>query len=356
MAFAELKLLQSDVFYVDEQAGPLRDLPQGVFFFGRENWFPIAAVERFLADAGCPMLALFGPPGTGKTHLLDLLEKRLTARHPQATILRWNAAEFGQEFASALAHGQYGEFRRRWRRADYVILDDLQFLAQYPAAQTEFAALLQAASRGRPLVAVASRIRPWHIPELDPRIGQILEGGLTAPLFLPDLPVRRVLLRQAFAERGLALTEPAADHLARELPVSAREIAGLAQQARQQFGHGVVDYPLAVELLRRSGRQPGVKMELIARATARYFRIPLKRLRGPGRHRNEVLARDIAMYLAQRLGKKTLHEIGRYFGGRDHTTVSHGCRKIEALVGKDFAVQEALLIIPELIEQEGSPV
>lgn len=352
MALADLKLLQGDVFYVDEEAGLLRDLPRGVFFFGRENWFPIAALERFLADPASPLLAFFGPPGTGKTHLLDLLEKRFGVRYPRASVLRWNAAEFGQEFAAALDQGKYGQFRRRWRRADLLILDDLQFLSQYPAAQTELVAVLQAAWRGHPRVALASRIRPWHIPDLDPRIGQILEGGLTAPLFLPEFPVRRALLIVAFAERALSLTQAAAEYLARELPVSAREITGLAQQARHQFEHTVVDYPLAVEILRKSGRQPGVKMELIARATARYFRIPLTRLRGPGRHRNEVLARNIAMYLSQRLGKKTLNEIGRYFGGRDHTTVSHGCRKIEALAGRDFAIQEALLIIQELVEQQ----
>ncbi|WP_347244302.1 helix-turn-helix domain-containing protein [Thermogutta sp.] len=349
MPSLELQFNLPGVTYLDGEGGtPPPDYP-GQFFVAQENWLAVAAVERFLEPDPPGTLALFGPPGTGKTHLLDILEREFQRRNPEAVTLRQNAAEFGQAVAEALANRRHRAFRKTWQAASLVILDDLQFLVEYPAGQEECVVMLQAAERGSPRVAVASRVRPWHITDLDDRVGEILVGGLTAPLALPGVSVRKALFQGAFRRHGFLLTDAAADLLARELPLSPRQILGFAQEAAHNLGERHVDYALAQSLVRTHNKRALVSMEQIARATARYFHIPLKRLRGPGREREEVLARDIAMYLSQKLAKRTLKEIGRYFGGRDHTTVGHGCRKVEELATTDMAVREALLVIEELL-------
>lgn len=337
------------VTYLDGDGGSLPLAHPGQFFVAQENWLAVAAVERFLDPDAPGTLALFGPPGTGKTRLLDLLEREYHRRNPQAVILRQNAAEFGHAVAEALANRRHRAFRKTWQAAELVILDDLQFLAEYPAGQEECVVMLQAAEHGSPRVAVASRVRPWHITDLDHRIGEILTGGLTAPLALPGVSVRKALFQAAFGQYGFLLTDAAADLLAQELALSPRQILGLAQEAAHNLGERHVDYELAQSLVRMHNKRALVTMEQVARATARYFHIPLKRLRGPGREREEVLARDVAMYLSHKLAKRTLKEIGRYFGGRDHTTVGHGCRKIEELIATDLTVREALLIIEEML-------
>ena len=349
MPSLDLQFSLPGVTYLDGEGGTPPPAHSGDFFVAQENWLAVAAVERFLEANPPGTLALFGPPGTGKTHLLDLLEREFQRRYPEALILRQNAAEFGHAVAEALAKRRHRAFRKRWHTADLVILDDLQFLAEYPAGQEECVVMLQAAERGSPLVAVASRVRPWHIIGLDRRIGEILVGGLTAPLALPGVSVRKAFFRAAFGRHGFLLTEAATDLLARELPLSPRQILGLAQEAAHSLAERHVDYAVAQSLVRKHNRKALVSMEQIARATARYFHIPLKRLRGPGREREEVLARDVAMYLSQKLARRTLKEIGRYFGGRDHTTVGHGCRKIEELAATDLTVREALLMIEEML-------
>lgn len=317
----------------------------GLFIAGEENWVALAAVQRMIEPNPPGCFTLFGATGTGKSHLLGLLCRLWKEISPHCSILSSTAAEFGQTFAEALVSRRVRQFRHRWEQADFIVLDDLQFLGEYPAAQDEFVAILRAAERGALCVAVACRIPPWHCEDLDPRVGAILQGGLTARLQPPGEDARRAILQMAFRQKGITVTDAALQLFAEELTGSPRQLLGFALKLRQAAGRGPVDYPAARAFLRQCSPRPTTSIDRIAKVTARYFGIRLKDLRGPGRSRAEVLARNVAMYLAQRLTGASLQQIGQYFGGRDHTTVGYGCRKIEALSQSDPAMQQAIFLI-----------
>ncbi len=329
---------------LDRSAGRVEP---GSFIAGEENWVALAAVQRMIEPHPPSCFTLFGPTGTGKTHLLGLLCGLWKEIWPHCSVVSSTAAEFGQAFAEALVSRKARQFRRHWEEADFIVIDDLQFLGDYPAAQEEFVALLRAAERGTLCVAVACRIPPWHCENLNPRIGSILQGGLTARLQPPGEDARRAILQMAFRQKGVTVTAAPLQLFAEELAGSPRQLLGFALKLRQAAGRGPVDYPAARAFLRRYSPRPATSIDRVAKATARYFGIRLKDLRGPGRSRAEVLARNVAMYLAQRLTGASLQQIGHYFGGRDHTTVGHGCRKIEALSRSDPSMQQAIFMIEE---------
>jgi len=321
----------------------------GLFIAGEENWFALAAVQRMIEADPPHCFTLFGPTGTGKTHLLKLLCRLWKEIWPGSSILFWNAADFGQGFAEAIASRKLRQFRRKWEAADFLVLDDLQFLPEYPAAQEEFVAVLRMAERGKLRVAVGSRLPPWYDDGFDRRIGAILQGGLSAPLRYPGEDARRVLLRMAFREKSIAITDAALQVFVEEVTGSPRQILGVAMKLRQAVGHGMVDYPIARAFLREYRPRPTATIDRVAKATARYYGIRLKDLRGPGRTRSEVFARNVAMYVAQQLTGASLQQIGQYFGGRDHTTVGYGCRKIETLVRSDPTLRKAIMMIEEQV-------
>lgn len=344
------RIFLPDVVFLPGEGNPdrLDDSPGiGSFVAGEENWVALAAIQRMVEPNPPGCLTLSGPPGSGKTHLLGLLCRLWKEIWPGCSVVYSPASEYGQNFVEAIASRHSLMSRQRWENADLVVLDDLQFLAGYPAAQEELVALLRAAERGKLHVAVASRIPPWYIDDLNPQIGDILQGGLSAPLQLPGEDARRFLLRRAFRRQLVAVSDAALELFVEKVTGSPREILGFAMKLHQAVGRGPVDYSLARAFLRQNAPRPTTTVDRVAKVTARYFGIRLKDLRGPGRTRSEVLARNVAMYLAQRLTGASLQQIGKYFGGRDHTTVGHSCRKIELIAQSDPAIQKALLMITD---------
>jgi len=346
------RIFLPEVIFLPGESNPDRlddSLGTGCFVAGEENWLALAAIQRMVEPHPPGCLTLFGPPGSGKTHLLGVLCRLWKEIWPGCSVIYLPASEYRQAFVEAITSRHILTSRRRWQDADLVVLDDLQFLAGYPAAQEELVALLHAAERGKPHVAVACRIPPWYMDDLNPQIGDILQGGLSAPLQLPGEEARRFLLRRAFRRQSLIVTDAALQLFVEEVTGSPREILGFAMKLHQAVGRGPVDYSLARAFLRRNAPRPTTTIDRVAKATARYFSIRLKELRGPGRTRSEVLARNVAMYLAQRLTGASLQQIGKYFGGRDHTTVGHSCRKIELICQSDPAIQKALVMITDRV-------
>lgn len=328
------------------------------FIAGPENRLAAATVQWLVgqwliakrlcesdADQTNPSPIVFhGPSGTGKSLLVRGLVdcwKRDRAGE-KAVVL--SAAEFAQQFAESIDKRNVSAWRSNIRTADLLVLEDLLHLASKTAAQVELLHTLDDLADREALVVVTSRLAPAELTSFLPGLQSRLQAGLCVPVAVPELEARRAILSAWFTARQISLSDGSLRLLARSLVLPAPELSGVLnnmQLAARTAGRALDD-PFVQSYLRQycAGRHPPLKT--IATHTARHFALRVTELRSASRRRGVVLARDVAMYLSRQLTRKSLKQIGEYFGGRDHTTVLHGCRKTESLMRSDPTTLEAV--------------
>jgi len=274
------------------------------------------------------------------------------ARHPRRPVLCKTAHDFLGEFNQAIETQALSDFRRSYRRASLLILEDLGRLAGKDAAQEEFVQTLDTLADDDHQMIVTAVLPPGQMPRIGPRLQSRLAAGLCVPLVAPAPATRHVMLQTMVSSRGMEISTPATRLLASAFP-TAPELLGAVTDLRMRTadGGGRIDVNLARQYLaERHGPTPPT-LEKIAQATARAFSLRLSQLRSPSRSRAVVTARGVAMYLARKLTEHSLQQIGLYFGGRDHTTVLHGCRKTEMLLEEE---PEIRLTLESVREQLGT--
>jgi chromosomal replication initiator protein len=325
-------------------------IPPCHFLAGPENRLVDVAVRSVVErqPEGYNPLVIFGPSGTGKSHLVEGLAAAWKARDRRQRVVLTTAVDFARELAEAIESQGVDEFREKHRGADLLVVEDLGMLPTRKSgklnAQEELLHTLDASvAEGRWVVVTASAA-PTALPGILPMLQSRLTAGLTIPLSPPGVETRLAILEQTAAARGIALPEPVARVLAEGLSGTARELAGLLLQLAMSVDMQTVklDAETARQFLAGRGDVKQPTLREIALATARHFSIRLSDLRSPVRRRALVVARGVAIYLARRLTNESLQQIGGYFGGRDHSTVMHSCRKTEELLTTDRAVHEAV--------------
>ncbi|MBL9125715.1 MAG: ATP-binding protein [Planctomycetaceae bacterium] len=359
----------------DLPPGISRGRPLGEFISGPENEEAVAALCLLLArladERPLPFqpLVLYGPAGTGKSHLAGGLACELRRRAPQARIVHVFAADFARELNAAIDVRSVAEWQQRQREARLLILEDLEHLAGKALAQEELCRTLDSLSRSGALVVLTSPVAPADLAQFSAALRSRLLGGLALGLKIPGTAARSEILRRLAATRNLAATDEATATLAEGLTASVRELAGalayLEIAARQRDGREDSDMLAAPEAtgttptaigndlaaaylaMRSTRRAPS--LHVIAVRTAKYYSLKLTDLRGPARHRQVALARSVAIYLARQLTTQSLERIGKYFGGRDHTTVLHASRRIAQLVEVDTEPRRAVEHLRELL-------
>ena len=289
-------------------------------------------------------MVLYGVPGTGKSHMVHGLAEAWTRLRPEETVVLISASEFARQYAEAVDQRMVSRWRSRFRSADLLVLEDLIPISTKPAAQCELLHTLDALADRGSLAVVTSRLSPSEMPNLLAGLQSRLMAGLCITLVLPEVDARRQILAKLCTDRKLALSDGTLGLMARSLPLPAPALSGVlanlelaARSAGRPLDKGFVQ---AYLVQRSAARQPPLRA--IAAQTARYFALRVVELRSPSRRRGVVLARDVAMYLARQLTSKSLKQIGDYFGGRDHTTVLHGCRKTESLMRSDSETFDAV--------------
>lgn len=305
------------------------------FVVGRNNEFAHAACHSVAENPGTGTynpLFIYGPTGMGKTHLLNAVGNHIKDKFPGATILYCSAERFLNDCVSAIRHKEMHNFRKRYReQAQVLLMDDIHVLGNTEAVQEEFFHTLnEFFDKGRQVV-VASDKMPKDIHGMEDRIRTRLEWGLIADIRMPDVETRVAILRYKAEKNRVLLPNDVVNYLARISRRSIRELEGNLNKLKMLSE--LQGLPITIELARTAltthDEATHATIEDIQKFVSDHYRVRMADLKGKSRAQPLVTARQLAMYLIKKHLDKSLIEIGRAFGGRDHTTVINAVRRIE---------------------------
>ncbi len=279
-------------------------------------------------------LFVYGGSGLGKTHLMHAIGHAVLARHPKKRVAYATSEKFTNEFINSIRGQKSEEFRERYRRIDVLLIDDIQFIAGKEGTQEEFFHTFNAIHEEGKQIVLSSDRPPKAIPQLEDRLRSRFEWGLIADISTPDLETRIAILRAKAEAQNVAVPPPVIDFLAQRIASNIRELEGALTRivAYAALNALPVTTQLAQDMLQNilyNPRQKTLSPERIVETVARYYGVPSDQLRGKARDKQVVLPRQIAMYLMREETEAPLLRIGEALGGRDHSTVLHGCEKIE---------------------------
>lgn len=331
------------------------------FIEGPSNRVALAAA-RAVAESMSRFNPLFlhATVGLGKTHLLQAIAAESLRQNPKSRVVYLTAEYFMWRFATAIRDNNALTLKEQLRDIDLLIIDDMQFL-QGKSIQHEFCHLINMLLDSAKQVVVAADRPPSELESLEPRVRSRLNGGVALEMSAPDYSMRlgMLQLRHATAkaeDSTIDISEEILAHVARTITGSGRELEGAFNQLvfRQTFEPQITIERIDEILghIYRSGEPKRVRIEDIQRVVARHYNVSKTELLSNRRTRTIVKPRQIAMYLAKIMTPRSLPEIGRRFGGRDHTTVLHAVRKIEDLSGSDNTLAQELELLRRLINDQ----
>ncbi len=327
--------------------------PSAEFIAGSENSLADVAIRACFEQswADYSPLVLYGPHGSGKSHLARGLAAWWLAHLPTPGVACLAGSEFAQAYSSAVRDDRLELWRREIRGTSLLVIDDLGQLSGRDGAQRELRQSLDVLAEREVLVVVTARTLPAHSRVLLPSLRSRLSAGLAVPLALPGRTTRRFILERLAAARGISLPERAVCSLADGLNVSVPALIGAVKELElvaRTNGRAIDAAGVRQFMAERAGTGMP-QLRDIACLTAKYFALTLADLKSPLRRQPLVAARSMAMYLARQMTRKSLEQIGAFFGGRDHTTVLHGCRRTENLLRRDRATRQAVADLKRML-------
>lgn len=323
-----------------DEGGPRRDYLNGeqtfsTFVVGRPNEFAHAACFAIAENPGAEgynPLFICGPTGMGKTHLLNAVGNHVREKHPSLRIGFVSAERFLNECIASIRRSEMDKFRLRYReRCDILLIDDIQLLGRGESVQEElFNTLNDFFQKGRQVVVASDRM-PKDIQGLEDRIRTRLEWGLIADIQMPDLETRVAILRYKAERKALKIPDEVINYVARISKRSIRELEGNLNKIRMfsELQGLAIDAALAKKVLASHDEPTNLTVEEVQRLTADHYGLKLPEIKSNSRSKHLVTARQVAMYLIKKHLDKSLVDIGKAFGGKDHTTVINALRKIE---------------------------
>lgn len=309
----------------------------GNFVEGKSNQLALAAANQVAENPGGSYnpLFLYGGVGLGKTHLMHAVGNALKLNKPNARIVYLHSERFVADMVKALQLNAIADFKRYYRSVDALLIDDIQFFAKKDRSQEEFFHTFNALLEGGQQMILTCDRYPKEIEGLEERLKSRFGWGLTVAVEPPDLETRVAILMNKASQVKLNLPHDAAFFIAQRIRSNVRELEGALKRviASANFTRREIDVDLVKESLKDllALQDKQVSLDNIQRTTAEYYKIKVADLNSRRRNRSVARPRQVAMSLAKELTNYSLPEIGDSFGGRDHTTVLHACRKIKEL-------------------------
>ena len=327
------------------------------FVVGNANRFAHAAalaVAESPGEAYNPLF-IYGGVGLGKTHLMQAIGHFIHQTDPQKKILYMTSENFTNELISAIQMKKTYEFRERIRKVDVLMVDDIQFIAGRESTQQEFFNTFNELHNENKQIILTSDKPPKDIPRLEERLSSRFEWGLVADIQRPDVDTRVAILREKTVQEGIEVPDEVLQLIAGKIDSNIRELEGCL--TRLVAYSNLVKEPITIDLCERalkevfdSRRHKQITAELIMQTVSDYYGLTLDDMTGPTRKREITVPRQIAMYLTREMTGMSLPQIGNVFGGRDHTTVLHSCKTVEANMKANTDIKAVVEDIKTLVK------
>lgn len=316
------------------------------FVEGKSNQLGLAAATQVAENPGGSYnpLFIYGGVGLGKTHLMHAVGNALRARKPDAKVVYLHSERFVADMVKALQLNAINDFKRYYRSVDALLIDDIQFFAGKERSQEEFFHTFNALLEGGQQIILTCDRYPKEITGLEERLKSRFGWGLTVAIEPPELETRVAILMKKAQQAAIDLPNDAAFFIGQKIRSNVRELEGALKRviANAHFTSREITIDLVRESLKDllALQDRLVSVDNIQRVVAEYYKIKVSDLHSKRRSRSVARPRQVAMYLAKDLTNHSLPEIGESFGGRDHTTVLHACRKIKELLESDADIRE----------------
>ena len=326
------------------------------FVVGKSNEFAYAAARRIGEASTVPFnpLFLYGGVGLGKTHLMHAIAWHVREATPERSVLYLSAEKFMYRFIRALREQNTVDFKEQFRSVDVLMIDDVQFIAGKDSTQEEFFHTFNAlVDQGRQIV-ISSDKSPSDLEGMEERLVSRLNCGLVADIHATTYELRLGILQSKAQKLGVMVPTKVLEFLAHKITSNVRELEGALNRVvahSQLVGREIspeTTQEVLHDLLRANDRR--VTIEEIQKQVASHFNIRISDMHSARRARSVARPRQVAMYLAKQLTTRSLPEIGRKFGGRDHTTVMHAVRKVDELREHDSSFKEDVELLRRMLE------
>jgi chromosomal replication initiator protein len=328
------------------------------FVVGQNNQYAQAA-SKAVADTPAKTynpLFLYGGVGLGKTHLMQAIGQGMLVKKKNLRVIYISSERFTNEFIDAIQHSTLVKFRKRYRLADVLLIDDIQFLAGKERSQEEFFHTFNALFDGHKQIVMSSDRPPSEIANLEGRLVSRFEWGLTAELQPPDIETRLAILRKKAETMHIRLGADVFEFLAKRIRTNVRRLEGalmrvasFASLSGKALTQENVEH-LLKDILQEEARRT-VTIDQIQRRVAEHYDVRLADMTSKRRPANIAFPRQVAMYLARELTKTSLHEIGDAFGGRDHGTVLHAHRLVKRRIKEEEHTRQVVSLLDSELQR-----
>ena len=364
----ETRLLPADIASVSADAAPTdrEAAASGLnprytfesFVVGQNNQYAQAAskaVSETPAKTYNPLF-LYGGVGLGKTHLMQAIGQGMLAKKKNLRVIYISSEKFTNEFIDAIQHSTLVKFRKKYRLADVLLIDDIQFLAGKERSQEEFFHTFNALFDGHKQIVMSSDRPPSEITNLEQRLVSRFEWGLTAELQPPDIETRMAILQKKADTMQIKLAAEVYEFLAKRIRTNVRRLEGalmrvasFASLSGKALTQENVEH-LLKDILQEEARRT-VTIDQIQRRVAEHYDVRLADMSSKRRPANIAFPRQVAMYLARELTKSSLNEIGDAFGGRDHGTVLHAHRLVKKRIKEEDKTRQVVSLLDSELQR-----